>query len=83
MEPTNNAAKRSLRTAVLWRKGSFGSASKAGSRYAERLPTASESLRAQDRSFLAFLEASIRARLAGTPRPSLLPPAQVRSRLSA
>jgi transposase len=56
VEPTNNAAERSLRKAVLLRKGSFGSASKAGSRFAERMLTVSETLRAQDRSILDFLE---------------------------
>jgi transposase len=37
VEPTNNVAERALRPAVLWRKGSFGSNSEAGSRFAERL----------------------------------------------
>ncbi len=83
VEPTNNAAERSLRKAVLWRKGSYGSASKAGSRFAERMLTVSESLRAQDRSILEFLEASIRARLTGRSRPSLLPTAQAAARISA
>jgi transposase len=32
VEPTNNVAERALRPAVLWRKGSFGSDSAAGSR---------------------------------------------------
>src|SRR5262249_47824419 len=39
VEPTNNVAERALRPAVLWRKGSFGSDSKAGSRFAEELLT--------------------------------------------
>ena len=39
VEPTNNASERALRPAVLWRKGSFGSDSEAGSRFAERLLT--------------------------------------------
>ncbi len=83
VEPTNNAAERSLRKAVLWRKGSYGSASKAGSRFAERMLTVSESLRAQDRSILDFLEASIRARLTRESGPSLLPVGHVTTRLSA
>jgi transposase len=74
VEPTNNAAERSLRKAVLWRKGSFGSASKAGSRFAERMLTVSESLRAQGRSILAFLGGTIRAGLNSGQRPSLCPP---------
>jgi len=72
IEPTNNAAERAIRKAVLWRKGSFGSASTAGSRFVEPMLTVRESLRAQGRSILEFLEQSIRGRLADTPGPSLL-----------
>jgi len=72
IEPTNNAAERAVRKAVLWRKNSFGSASRCGSRFAERMLTVCESLRAQGRSILDFLVASIHARLAGADRPSLL-----------
>lgn len=36
VEPTNHAAERALRPAVLWRKGSFGWESEAGSSFAER-----------------------------------------------
>ena len=35
VEPTNNMAERSLRPGVLWRKGSFGTQSKEGSRFVE------------------------------------------------
>jgi transposase len=73
IEPTNNRAERSLRKAVLWRKGSFGSDSPEGSRFAERMLTVSESLRAQGRSVLDFVEEAIRAQLTGAPHPSLLP----------
>jgi transposase len=73
IEPTNNLAERTLRKAVLWRKGSFGSMSEAGSRFAERMLTVCESLRAQGRNILDFLEESIRAGLCGQPHPSLLP----------
>ncbi|MBI4560657.1 MAG: IS66 family transposase [Candidatus Rokubacteria bacterium] len=73
IEPTNNLAERTLRKAVLWRKGSYGSMSEAGSRFAERMLTVCESLRAQDRNVLDFLEESIRAGLCGQPQPSLLP----------
>ena len=73
VEPTNNAAERAVRKAVLWRKTSFGSASRWGSRFAERMLTVCESLRAQGRSILEFLETTIRARLLGARLPSLLP----------
>lgn len=72
IEPTNNAAERAVRKAVLWRKTSFGSASRSGSRFAERMLTVCESLRAQGRSILEFLENTLLAKLIGSPRPSLL-----------
>jgi transposase len=73
VEPTNNAAERALRPAVLWRKGSFGSDSTAGSRFAERLLTVVASCRQQTRPLLAFLVAAGEAALHGTTPPSLLP----------
>jgi len=73
VEPTNNAAERAVRKAVLWRKTSFGSASRWGSRFAERMLTVCETLRAQGRSILEFLEQSIRVRIQSGARPSLLP----------
>jgi transposase len=75
VEPTNIAAERAVRKGVLWRKGSFGSHSAEGSRFAERMLTVSESLRAQGRSILDFLEASIRAALSQHRHPWILPPA--------
>ena len=76
VEPTNNGAERALRPAVLWRKGSFGSASEAGSRFAERLLTVGVSCRQQGRSLLGFLVAAVEAALQGPERPSLLPAGQ-------
>jgi transposase len=72
VEPTNNVAERALRPAVLWRKGSFGSDSEAGSRFAERLLTVVASCRQQGRPLLAFLVAAGEAALRGSPPPSLL-----------
>lgn len=72
-----------MRKGVLWRKGSFGSHSAEGSRFAERMLTVSESLRAQERSILDFLERSIRARLTGGEHPSLLASANAAIRRSA
>ena len=80
IEPKNNAAERAVRKAVLWRKTSFGSASRWGSRFAERMLTVCESLRAQGRSILKFLEESIGTR-ATRRHPSLLPSANVVSTL--
>ncbi len=76
VEPTNNVAERALRPAVLWRKGSFGSDSAAGSRFAERLLTVGASCRQQGRPLLAFLVAAGEATLRGHLSPSLLPAPQ-------
>jgi transposase len=72
VEPTNNVAERALRPVVLWRKGSFGSNSEVGSRFAERLLTVVASCRQQERPLLAFLVAAGETALRGSPPPSLL-----------
>ena len=72
IEPTNNIAERALRKAVLWRKNSFGSASRRGSLFVERMLTVYESLRAQGRSILDFLVESMNAAAPGRKLPSLL-----------
>jgi transposase len=73
VEPTNNGAERALRPAVLWSKGSFGSDSVQGSRFAERLLTVVATCRQQGRRLLDFLVAAGEAVLHGTATPSLLP----------
>jgi len=84
VEPTNNAAERALRFAVLWRKGSFGSDSYAGCRFVERFLTVRATLRTQNRDLYAFLKDACTAALNGTAAPSLLPePARVADRLQA
>jgi transposase len=65
-----------MRPAVLWRKGSFGSDSKAGSRFAERLMTVVATCRQQGRRLFAFLVAAGEAMLRGMAALSLLPAAQ-------
>ena len=76
VEPTNNVSERALRPAVLWRKGSFGCDSEAGSRFAERLLTVVASCRQQGRRLLDFLVVAGEAALRGMPAPSLLPAPQ-------
>ena len=76
VEPTNNVAERALRPAVLWRKGSFGLGSEAGSRFAERLLTVLATCRQQERPLLDFLVVAGEAALRGTAAPSLLPARQ-------
>ncbi|MCA1600491.1 MAG: IS66 family transposase, partial [Acidobacteria bacterium] len=58
VEPTNNAAERALRRAVLWRRKSFGTQSAAGSRFVERILTVVTSLRQQGRNVLEYLTAA-------------------------
>ena len=73
IEPTNNAAERGLRGAVLWRKCSQGSRTEAGSTFVERVLTATANCRRQGRSVLRFMADTLLAHRAGTPTPSLLP----------
>jgi transposase len=73
IEPTNNAAERALRPAVLWRKNSFGSQSQKGSVFVSRMLTVVTTLRAQNRPVLEYLVEACRAARQGQPAPSLLP----------
>src|SRR5450759_1267681 len=61
VEPTNNAAERALRPAVLWRKGCFGTQSKGGDVFVARILTIVTTCRQQDRQVLTFLTDSVRA----------------------
>jgi transposase len=72
VEPTNNAAERALRPALLWRKGCFGTQSDGGSRYVERMLTVIATCTQQDRHLLSFLTESLEAHWAGTPPPRLV-----------
>ena len=71
VEPTNNHAERELRAFVLWRRRSFGSQSKRGDRFAERMMTIAHTARKQGRSVLDFLVACCTPRPDGAPAPSL------------
>ena len=73
VEPTNNAAERALRGAVIWRKISFGTDSELGSRFVERILTVIATLKQQRRHALAYLTAACEAALHGRRAPSLLP----------
>lgn len=73
LEPTNNAAERAIRPAVLWRRTSFGSQSEAGSIFVARMLTVVTSLRSQNRNVLEFMTETIRASRRGGASPSLLP----------
>lgn len=71
VEPTNNAAERALRPAVLWRKNSFGSQSAEGSLFVSRMLTVVTSLRAQNRPVLEYLVQACRAKRQGQSAPLL------------
>ncbi|UBF25898.1 IS66 family transposase (plasmid) [Kovacikia minuta CCNUW1] len=73
IEPTNNAAERALRPAVLWRKNSFGSQSQVGSLFVSRMLTVVTTLRSQNRPVLDYLVEACRAARQGRSAPSLLP----------
>jgi transposase len=73
VEPTNNAAERALRRAVLWRRKSFGTQSEAGSRFVERILTVVTSLRHQGRDVMAYLTAACASLLGESGSICLLP----------
>jgi hypothetical protein len=73
VELTNNPAERALRPVVLWRKGSFGTQSRAGSDFAERMLTVIATLRQQKRNILDYVTTACEAALHHQPAPSLLP----------
>lgn len=73
MEPTNNAAERAIRPAVIWRRTSFGSQSLAGSTFVQRMLTVVTTLKSQRRNVLEFMTASVSATRKRQPTPSLVP----------
>ena len=56
VEPTNNAAERVLRPAVIWRKQCFGTQSAEGSRFVERILSVVTLGRQQKRNVWSFLQ---------------------------
>jgi len=73
VEPTNNAAERALRHAVLWRKSSYGTASAKGSHYVANILSVVATCRRQGRNVLEFVTACCQAHLQGEAAPSLVP----------
>jgi transposase len=73
VEPTNNAAERALRHAVIWRRISGGTDSEAGSRFVEGMPSVVATCRQQGTSVLGYRTRCHQARLCGRPSPSLIP----------
>jgi transposase len=83
VEPTNNTAERSIRPGGLWRKGSFGTQSAAGSRFVESMMTVVTTLKQQQRNVLESLTAAWEATLRGEAAPSLLPASDQKSQTAA
>jgi transposase len=72
VEPTNNAAERALRHAVIWRRISGGTDSEAGSRFVERMLSVVATCRQQGRGVLEYLTLCHQTRLDGRSVPPLL-----------
>ena len=72
VDPTNNAAERALRPAVLWRKGCFGADSDDGNVFVARILTVRETCRQQQRHLLSFLTETVIAYRNGLSPPPLL-----------
>jgi transposase len=72
VEPTNNAAERALRHAVIWRRISGGTDSERGSRFVERMLSATATCRQQDVNLLGYLTGCVEARLRNQVPPSLV-----------
>jgi transposase len=73
IEPTNNAAERALRFAVIWRRISGGTDSQRGGRFVERTLSVVATCRQQGRNVLEYLTSCFEADHRGQPIPSLLP----------
>ena len=71
VQPTNNHAERSLRSAVIYRKLSLGSQSESGERRIERLLSAHTTYRLQHRSLFVYLTDAPTAHARGDPVPLL------------
>jgi transposase len=71
VQPTNNAAERSLRGPVIYRKLSHGTQSKDGETFIERALSVSVTCRLQARSMFAYMRELLTAHARGDPLPSL------------
>jgi transposase len=73
VEPTNNVVERALRTAVQWRKISFGNRSRNGEIATGRLLTVTQTCKRQRRHVLGYLTEAVRCHRRHVAAPSLLP----------
>ncbi len=82
IEPTNNAAERALRFAVIWRRISGGTDSQRGSRFVERTLSVVATCRQQGLNVLEYLTSCFEAEHDGQPIPSLMPTIQPKSKVA-
>ena len=80
IEPTNNAAERALRFAVIWRRIGVGTDSERGSRFVERTLSVAATCRQQGRNVLKYLTSCFEADHRGQPIPSLMPSGQTKTK---
>jgi transposase len=71
IEPTNNAAERNIRPAVLWKKRSFGVESERGGQYVESMLSIWATSRRNGVNPIAFLRALIYSYRSKSPVPSI------------
>lgn len=71
LEPTNNLAERMLRGAVIWRKKSMGSDSRAGCRFVERMLSVTMTVKLRGGNVLDYLAAAVAAHREGQPAPAI------------
>lgn len=71
LDPTNNLAERMLRLAVIWRKKSFGSDSRAGCRFVERMLSVTMTVKLRGGNVLDYLAAALAAHREGRPVPAV------------
>ncbi len=72
VEPTNNAVETKQRHPAIWRRVSFGTWSRRGSEYVERILSVVTTLRIQGRDVLPYLRDACRAALEGKSAPWLV-----------
>lgn len=71
VEPTNNAAERSLRFGVIWRKLSYGTQSEVGERFVERVMTVVMTLKIQAQNSFNYFTDCFKAFIHGGPAPPI------------
>lgn len=69
IEPTNNAAERSLRFGVIWRKLSHGTRSETGERFVERVMTVAMTLKLQAKNSFEYFTECFKALIRGGQSP--------------